>query len=415
MAFGGYDALKLISEKSEFENYTIKVLFPKIKDYEYGPSRLFIGWGRNGRRVFVNLKTSKIILIVGKRGCGKTLLMRAMMNRLYLSGHVPVILTDIKGEYNSSKEPVQSKFKHLLDEFEKPIGFPVKSYHPVFLKKHARVKQFDNVICQLSLSMITEYDLMTILGYDLETSSAKRELLQRVWKKVEKKEIFTFNELIDKIWQDLDAIIKTKESVISSLKTAISQGVLGDEFADFSWTDDVIKGYVPVLNLIGFGKMRTSGYPSAFISVVAKDVIDGKKTGVIERGVKIYYFIDEAHRWIHALGSSSAKKTIINIMREERGVGVSLVCATQTIGGLDEAVRKQASIIFVPWNIDSPTVIGIMKDVGLYERYGKFVDRLNQNLQTLKKWEWVMIDCDNRDIKIISKIAGPLSHHQEEI
>lgn len=416
MAFQGYDALKMLSDRENIKkNYSVRTLCPKIERHKYSPNKILLGWDRKGRPLYLNIRTSKIILIVGKRGSGKTLYMRSLVNRTYLSGHIPVVLTDIKGEYKSSEKPVQAKFQHLLAEHEQPVGFPIKSYHPVFLNKYSQRRFPDNIPCQLSIDKITIFDLMSVMGLDLNQNSSKHELLMRAWRKLEERDIFTYNELKDALWEDLDAVVQTKDSVIGSLKTAINEEVLGEEFADFSFTDDALEGYIPILNVSGYEKMRGYGYPSAFISVVARDVIDGKKRGLIDRGTKIFYFIDEAHRWIHSTGSSAAKRTIVNIMREERTTGVSLICATQTIGGLDEAVRKQASIILLPWNIDSPTVIGIMKDVGLYERYGRFTDNLNRNLQSLKKWEWVMIDCDSRDIRIIHQIAGPLSKHYEEM
>ena len=413
--FTGMEALKKISESGVYEDYTTRTMFHREKKYKYDPYRIFLGWDTKGRPVHLPVRTSKIILIAGKRGAGKTFLLRALMNRLYLSGHIPIILTDIKGEYKSSKKPVQKKFAHLLYEGEEPTAFPIRSYHPAFLEKYS--PEPGDIPCQLSLDKITRKDMETILGYDIRgISPKKKELLMRVFEKVEGGDIFTFKEFIRSIWIDEDAGDKTKESVINSVRTAIKQGILGDEYSDFDWTDDVVEEYIPVLNLKGFKEHY--GYTSAFISVVAKQVIESKKRGLIERGKKIFYFIDEAHRWLGALNESSAKKTLINIMREARSAGVSLVCATQTLNGLDEAVRKQTSFILFPSRTDAPTVMGIMKEAGLYERYGKFADDLNKNLQMISKMGghvWVLVDMDKRDIRVIKKLGGPLSFHQEEI
>lgn len=412
-----YDGFQCLSDISEygFKNYTINSLFPNFKPYEYSRNRLLLGWDRGGHPIYLNTSTSKIVLITGKRGSGKTMLMRAMMGRVFLSGHIPVILTDIKGEYRSSKKPVQKKFWYLLDPSEKPIGLPIKSYFPSFLKNYTPSAQSDDTLCQLSLGMINIFDLMTIIDYDETTSSPKKELLMRAFRRIEEREIFTVNELIDEIYNDEEGNAKTKESVAASISTAVQEGVLGDMYSDFSFTDDVMSRHIPVLNLSGYEKMGGKiGYPAAFVSVMARDVIDSKKAGMIDRGVKIFYFIDEAHRWMPASGEPSSKRTLVTIAREERSTGVFIIAATQTVGSLPEDIRKQASIILFPWNIDAPTVIGIMKEIGLYERYGRFADNLNKNLQTLNQYEWVLVDADNRDIKIISKISGPCSYHEEE-
>jgi hypothetical protein len=416
MGYTGFEALKEMSQKAGLKTYSIQSLFPVIRPFEYSGSRVLLGWDRAGKPVWMDIRTSKIVLIVGKRGCGKTFIMRALADRLYMSNHIPVILTDIKGEYRSSRNPVQDKFRQLLSDGEKPTGFDVKSYFPVFLQKYSPSAQRDDDLCQLSLSMINIYDLMTLLGFDDDTSSTKKELLMRAFRKLEERNAFTYLDLEHEIWDDIEGNTSTKESVVASLKTAYQEGILGDQFSDFSFVEDILNGKRPVLNLSGYYKMgQNIGYPSAFVSVLAREVIESKKRGEIEQGIKIFYFIDEAHRWVPAVGNSAAKRTLLNIAREERSSGVSLICATQSIGSVDETIRKQASVILFPWNIDAPTVIGIMKDIGLYERYGRFSDNLNRNLQGLRSREWVMVDADKRDLKIISRIASPLSMHEEEI
>ena len=76
-----------------------RYLYPAKKRFVYRRSNIYIGVDRYGNPISLSLSTSQRICIIAPTGSGKTYLTRSIIDRAYKAGILPIILTDLKGEY----------------------------------------------------------------------------------------------------------------------------------------------------------------------------------------------------------------------------------------------------------------------------------------------------------------------------
>lgn len=420
------DVFKIFS-KYDVDSFIVNELYPKKIAETYSKNKLFIGWNSDGEKKYLDLSSSIVILIFGERGAGKSFVTRGVFNRLLESGH-GVAIFDPQGEYHTSTKPVQKEFQHLLQEREVPKGFDnLKCYFPKFLVKYSPKKFSDHQLCQLSLKQINKYDLMTILGVDDENCPAGRAITS-LFVDINEGRVQNFSQIREwLVWSIEQGIVAstTSRRLMSLIDNALNEGVLGSEFSGYSMGDDIAKNYCPILNLSGIssaGLAELSGYVSSTFSVNGTDILNKKKGNIIKKE-KVFIITDEFHRFAPGDSNTSSRRFIRRLVKGERRTGISLIGVTHEPGGIDEEIVRHADYTLIPYNFDIPTAIKMIKSVS-WKWSPKWYDQVYKTFNTMKKWSWLLIDKRNKTPdftnkvsirkQIITKVAGPLSHHSVE-
>jgi len=435
----GLDNLKILKKalKNTEDYYYIDSMYQEKKKVIYSKKRILAGWNRNNRKFilkFYDERSGKFIsrrlLWLGTSGSGKSFFKRGVGNRV-LKSNFGMAVIDPHGEYYTSKNPVQDEYIELLDEGEEPVGFEnIKVYFPYFLKRYAERINPEARLIQLSLSMLNKYDLMTILGEEDETSP-KGRAITLTFNEVEKGTVANFEEFKDYIImlsEEKTVDPRTARALTGMIDSAIAEGVLGEEYADFDFGVDIANGFTPVLDLSGSssaGLSEKTGYVSSFVSAVGEQIWKAKLSKKIPVNVPVILDVDELHKFLPASSNPSSKRFILRILKEGRKFGFSFLGATQSPGDLDGRGVEQMSYIFIPWNMNVPSAYRILDDAGLMRESPTVRNRFKDIKSRMSDFEWIVIDKDNTkpdftssnimiNENIIVKVAGPLSEHFSE-
>lgn len=355
---------------------------------------------------------------------GKSYLMRSIIDRLYASSQYfetkewmssgekinICILTDVKNEFGSSIESNEDVKYCSLGE--RPTSLPVKSFKPVFL---GRDKSCEPI--QMSLQQLTFFDFLTLFDL-MDGSSAQKTIMQVFHMQIENGYIKTLEDL-RMVLEDTQMSPATKNYLESKIDILEKSGVIGDEYnVDFS--EEMEKGYIPILNLEGFEKLgRTaSGFPQAYVAIILRRIIQMKRIGR-PKG-KMWIFIDEIRRFCDKSKNSVSKTEILECIDVTAGYGINMVMAAQEIKGIPDELINQSKYLFVPFNVDRPIFQEILSRKGMYV-YTRPEDSedLNFELQSMRKRigsgnrQWMCIRSDTRDF-IRFFPYSTLSKHKEE-
>ena len=204
-----------------------------------------------------------------------------------------------------------------------------------------------------------------IFGLDLLSEAGI--LLERAVEKARQNfENFEIDELINLIDIDKDAEKREKQILKNRLAVAKTWGIFKAEGTEIL---DLFKGgTTSILDLSAYAQMENSDRLKALvIGLVSKKILAqrmesrraeevkliseggflfGEKSAIAEKGAPlVWLMIDEAHEFLPRVGKTLASNALIQILREGRQPGISLVLATQQPGKIHTDVMTQADVV----------------------------------------------------------------------
>jgi DNA helicase HerA-like ATPase len=388
------------------------------EEAEYNPN--YWPLGRNsetGEKVYLDMRHSRHILVLGSTGSGKTFLNERIICSAYKSGASIAIVTDIKSEYGSLCEPCDERFTQYLMRGEYPEPLPVKSFYPYFLNKYLGAKPKRDILFQLKLTDISYTDLLTILGLEEDEQSQVGDVVKLLAGRIKEKRITTFTQIIDFLTSQ-DIYAQTQKLLINKFKLLLNYNVFGDQYA-YNFVDEINKGNIPVLSLRGFDQVGAEhGWTSSYVSIITRQLRDAKERGVIKNKLLLVY--EETPRFVPREGNPSSKKTIEKLVRECRAFGISCLFSSQDLFEVPDLLFSQSNYIFIPHNIDVDDLKIVFKRSGVsYEWSPTYINTLMDTIQSMtynKKTgerEWMLIDKETKEYIIFFPYA-PFAKHASE-
>ena len=316
--------------------------------------------------IWLDVARSHVILICGKRGSGKS----------YTIGAIAEELSDLPEEVKNNIAPLifdtmgifwTMKFKNekeigLLEEWQlKPKNLPVNLWVPAgyfdeYEKRGIPVnKKFALAVPELNIE-----DWLSI--FNLEMTDPVSVLIQRILSNLAEKD-FDLNDIIDLIAKNIEADDKTKKAAISLFEAAKSWKVFASKDEKPTKISELIKaGKTSVLDLSMYSSTSTFNVRALVIGLVSKKLFNQrmlarKKEEVdsIQHGIGgsenekemplVWLFIDEVHEFLSANEKTPASNALIQLLREGRQPGISMVLATQQPGVIHRDVMTQSDII----------------------------------------------------------------------
>ena len=315
--------------------------------------------------IWLDVARSHVILVAGKRGSGKS----------YSLGVIAEELSDLPDEVKNNIAPIifdtmgifwTMKFKNekeiqLLEEWqlktkELPINIWVPAgYFEEYEKRGIPVnKKFALAVPELDIE-----DWLSI--FSLQMTDPVSILIQRILSNL--KENFDLDDLIDLTSKNIEADDKTKKAAISLFEAAKSWKVFASR-ADrpTKISELVIAGKTSVLDLSMYSSTSAFNVRALIIGLVSKKLfdqrmlarkkeeIDSIQHGIGSLGEKremplVWLFLDEAHEFLPANEKTPASNALIQLLREGRQRGISMVLATQQPGVIHRDVMTQSDII----------------------------------------------------------------------
>ena len=314
-----------------------------------------------GRKVLVDLATSHVILVLGKRGYGKSYTLGVLVEELAslpysVRSRTAVIVIDTVGIFWTMKVPNRDQ-KELLKKWGlEPKGFNVKvlvpkGTLPFYLEYGIPVDGYFAI--RPSELGVTEW-----LGlFDLDLDSEAGSLLAGAVVEAEDKVgNYDLDDLI-RIVGEMDASPHVKRSVAMRLAAAKEWGLF-DKNAPRT-VEYARAGAVNVIDVSTFkGAFGGQSIREVVVAVLGKKIFEERmkyrkveeiqemKTGrPVSEMPLVWMIIDEAHLFMPRGRKSVAKDVLSDWIRVGRQPGLSLVLATQRIDRMSDDAITQADII----------------------------------------------------------------------
>ena len=321
-------------------------------------------------KIFMDVARSHVVLVAGKRGSGKSYTLGVIAEELAnlpkeVSSNIGSLIFDTMGIYWTMKYS-NEKDKDLLREWElKPEKTPARvfvpfGYYDMFTEKGIPADEK----FALDTSEMNSEDW--ILTFGLGLVHPVSVLIERAITKLkEEQEKFTIKEIIEILEKEEKSEKETINAAIGLFEAANTWGIFAKSEEKITQIKDLVKpGTTSVLDLSVYNSVGAFNVRALVISLVCRKMFNERMTARkieeikdISRGLDytrkqekkevplIWLFIDEAHEFLPLTGQTIATDALIQILREGRQPGISLVLATQQPGQIHRDVMTQSDIV----------------------------------------------------------------------
>lgn len=319
-------------------------------------------------KIFLDVARTHVVLVSGKRGSGKSYTLGAIAEGLSdleteAARNIAPLIFDTMGIFWTMKYK-NEKDSTLLDNWElESKNLPVKVFVPIGKVNDYREKNipFDETFA-LAPSELEAEDWITI--FNLEMTSLPGVLLERVITFLKERGSYTISDIQEKIDSDQKSSKETKEIIFSLFSAAASWGIFSEDERGTEVSDLVNAGVTTVLDVSVYSSVGAFNVRALVISLLSRKIfktrMDARKKEELDslqhgqnylsyeakrRDPLVWIFIDEAHEFLPREGKTPASDALIQLLREGRQPGISMVLATQQPGQIHKDVMTQSDIV----------------------------------------------------------------------
>ena len=323
-------------------------------------------------RILMDIARSHVILVAGKRGSGKSYTLGVIAEELSnlpeeSRNNIGSLIFDTMGIYWTMKYK-NEKDKALLQEWKlEPKNLAVKVFVPFghYDKYIEKGIPADHGFA-LDVSELNSEDW--ILTFDLKIIDPISVLIQKTLTTLKQRNSFYIEDIIEALREDPESTVETKNAAISLFQAANTWGIFSSErqgLGKGTKVEELITaGTTTILDLIVYNSVGSFNIRALVISLISKKIfnqrMDARKseeTKAIGKGLDyfsteekkehplVWIFIDEAHEFLPLNGKTIATDALIQLLREGRQPGISLVLATQQPGQIHRDVMTQSDIV----------------------------------------------------------------------
>jgi len=320
-------------------------------------------------RILMDISRSHVVLVAGKRGSGKSYTLGVLAEELAnlpkeAAQNIGSLIFDTMGIYWTMKYP-NEKDKELLAEWKlKPKELPIKVFVPFGHYEEYTQKgiPIDEPFA-LDASELTAEDWITTFGLDI--TSPVSVLIQRTLAELNETGNFTIEDVISNLEKEEKTTQEIKNSATGLFEAAKTWGVFSTGEQEPTQVKDLIfGGRTTVLDLSIYNSVGSFNIRALVISILSRKIfkqrMDARKKEEIEsvsRGLDllsnsekkdyplVWLFIDEVHEFLPLNKDTVATDALVQLLREGRQPGISLVLATQQPGQIHRDVMTQSDIV----------------------------------------------------------------------
>jgi len=324
--------------------------------------------------IWLDVVRSHVILISGKRGSGKSYSIGVLAEELSdlpeeIKKNIAPLIFDTMGIFWTMKYKNEKEIE-LLEKWQlKPKNLPVNVWVPAgyFEEYEKRGIPVDKKFA-LAASELNIEDWLSI--FNLQMTEPISILIQKTISELEKGVTegaeplaFNLNDIINTIQKE-EETEETKKAAISLFEAAKSWKVFAQKNEKPTKINELIQaGKTTVLDLSAYSSTSTFNVRALIIGLVSKKLFNQrmlarKKEEIesIQHGIGssyeekkemplVWLFIDEAHEFLPMHEKTPATNSLIQLLREGRQPGISIVLATQQPGVIHRDVMTQSDII----------------------------------------------------------------------
>ncbi len=382
--------------------------------------------------IYMDISRSHVLLVAGKRGSGKSYTLGVISEAISeMQGeqdlNIASLIFDTMGIYWTMKFK-NYKDKEMLSSWNlepkdiKTEVFAPAGYFQEYSEKGIPVdKEF-----RIKLSELNSEDWISL--FELNFTQDESVLIARVITNLKERETFNFDNIFEEIENESKTTQETKNSVISLFEVARSWKIF-DELEGTAIRDLVKAGQTSIIDLSMYSSIGSFNVRALVISLVCKrlfiermaarkeeevtSVQRGLSSGYLSGGGDmplVWILIDEAHEFLVKEGKTPASDALIQLLREGRQPGISLVLATQQPGKIHTDAMTQADIVLshkLTSDMDVAALNSIMQNYVL--------EGIKQKMNTLPKQKGSAILLDDNSERIYQiKIRPRFTWHGGE-
>lgn len=346
------------------------------KDFaERGLVNIGKGYVKMGRytslsnKILMDIVRSHVILVAGKRGSGKSYTLGTIAEELSnlpkeTSQNIASLIFDTMGIFWTMKFR-NEKDKKLLNEWGlQPKNLPVK----VFVPFGHYDKYVENGIpadepFALDINELNPEDWILTFGLDMINPISV--LIQRTLTHLRKKGKFDIEDILNALQEGKETTQEIKNAAAGLFEVANTWGIFAKKSGESTEIDDLIsRGKTTVLDLSAYNAVGAFNVRALVVSLVSRKIFNKRmasrkkeETSAVSKGLDflsgvekkenplVWMFIDEAHEFLPLEGKTAATDALIQLLREGRQPGISVVLATQQPGQIHRDVMTQSDIV----------------------------------------------------------------------
>ncbi|MFO8016601.1 MAG: DUF87 domain-containing protein [Candidatus Woesearchaeota archaeon] len=322
-------------------------------------------------KIYLDVSTSHVIFVCGKRGGGKSYTMGVIAEGLAdldddVKQNLSFILLDTMGIYWAMKYPNKND-EPLLNEWGlKPKGLDVKIYTPVeYYKKYKKEGVPTDFPFSIKPSELDASDWQ--MTFEIDANDPLGVLIERVIYNLKKqKDDYSMDDILKAIRADERAEQNVKDAAENRFRGTEAWGVFSEKGTPLK--DIAQGGQVTVLDVSCYATMP-SGWKikSLIVGLVSQKLFiermkarkfeeydsiksavhyftEGKKKAKLDMPM-VWLVIDEAHEFLPRKGKTTASDALVTILREGRQPGISLILASQQPGKIHTDVMTQSDTV----------------------------------------------------------------------
>lgn len=339
---------------------------------------IFLGKGyvKMGQRtslsnsIFMDVARSHVVLVAGKRGSGKSYTLGVIAEELSnlpkeVSQNIASLIFDTMGIYWTMKY-ANEKDKDILREWKlKSKNLPVKVFVPFgYYDKHIEDGVPVDESFALDVSEMEPEDWILTFGLDLINPVSV--LIERaIIELKEEKEKFNLNDIIEKIDGDERSTTENKNAAVGLFRAADTWGVFAHDYKEATSVQNLVNaGTTTVLDLSVYNAVGAFNVRALVVSLVSRKIFNQRMAARKKEEIKsvsssldyfssenkkenplVWIIIDEAHEFLPLEGKTAATDALVQLLREGRQPGVSLILATQQPGKIHRDVMTQSDLL----------------------------------------------------------------------
>ncbi len=321
-------------------------------------------------KIYMDVVRSHVLLLAGKRGSGKSYTLGVIAEEMTnlpkeVSQNIAPLIFDTMGIYWTMKIRNEKDKKLLTDWGLKPKTLPVKVYVPFgHFDEHVEKGVPVDKKFALDASELTAEDW--ILTFDLNFLNPVSVLFQKIIGRMKKEgKRFTIQDIIKKVEKDEMATNETKNAAIGLLEAADNWGIFAKKGTEPTRIEDMFTGgLTTVLDLSVYNSIGAFSVRALVVSLVSRKIFNQRMAARKKEEIKdistglsavnigekqetplAWLFIDEAHEFLPENKKTVATDALVQLLREGRQPGVSLVLATQQPGKIHGDVMTQSDLV----------------------------------------------------------------------
>jgi len=319
-------------------------------------------------RLWMDVIRSHVILIAGKRGSGKSYTIGVLAEELSklpeeVRENIAPLIFDTMGIFWTMKYRNDKDAAALEDWELKAENLPVNVWAPAgYYDEYAKRKIPVDGKFALAVNELDIEDWLSI--FDLSMIDSVSVLIQKVISNLGSLgDSYDLEDVISEIKKDNSSTDEVKKATVALFEAAKSWRVFAKKGENETKIEElIVPGRTSVLDLSIYSSTAGFNVRALIIGLISKKLfnqrmlarkkeeIDSIQHGIGRKGQKkempiVWLFLDEAHEFLPKDEKTPASNSLIQLLREGRQPGISMVLATQQPGVIHRDVMTQSDIV----------------------------------------------------------------------